>query len=599
MPFDPNSPFDPADPAQWWQLRTLPRISIQPTAPPNAASGSATQSNRIGVPDDDGLPNDWFVPEADGYPNDWFVPEADGFPNDWIYPDNQNAPTPAAVPPTAPPAPSPQINAAKPATPTRPAARFDPYEAFWAQMPASRVGAMAWHPPIFLSPDSFAPQITPSWARGSPPAAFSNPLAQFLPATSALPTLPPDFGTGGILGGIAKLAAEQARANDPWALPAGGILGGIAKLATAYASSNLVSIAASRGPFGSLANLQPADSNAQAAPSSLPMSRRFLPPDPIEYQGPSNLYSYVGNDPLDRGDTTGFAADQLAIDRAPPITTPFPVASALGPNDPNGAGDTAGGLGSQYYRDGQADGIPTQPSPDVSWPPIRLVNDNESPPEDKLGAPPHLKYDPSLVLNPFGESNSVAGRIGWGAGTPGTALVPYRPPAASAPPPPSRASLPPPSQPSPGAPSPSSTGQAAIGPRLPGTLAGTAPAVAPAPQSASTTRDGLLRHVADAQARLKQVGLTFAQKASLKYNPWLEPMHRGERIDTFAKESVAKDPSLRHLKITQRFEFGPDFYDPINNRWYDVTTIGQWDSHEGRYTLGFGQGIPLLYGGDK
>jgi hypothetical protein len=41
-----------------------------------------------------------------------------------------------------------------------------------------------------------------------------------------------DFGTGGILGGIAKLAAEQARANDPWALPVSGILGGIAKLQT-------------------------------------------------------------------------------------------------------------------------------------------------------------------------------------------------------------------------------------------------------------------------------------------------------------------------------------------------------------------------------
>jgi hypothetical protein len=76
-------------------------------------------------------------------------------------------------------------------------------------------------------------------------------------------------------------------------------------------------------------------------------------------------------------------------------------------------------------------------------------------------------------------------------------------------------------------------------------------------------------------------------------------MHRGERIDTFAKEAVAKDASLRHLKITQRFEFGPDFYDPINNRWYDITTIGQWNSHEGRYTLGFSQGIPLLYRGDK
>jgi hypothetical protein len=193
MPFDPNFPFYPADPSQWWQLRNLLRPSAQPTAPPNAASGTAAQSTRIDVPEDDGLPNDWFVPEADGYPSDWFVPDAEGY-----------APTPAAAPRAAPPAPSPQTNAANPTTSTRPAAPFDPLAAYWAQVPASRVGAMAWHPPIFLSPDSFAPQETPSSARGGPPAAFSNPLAQFLPAASTLPDLP----SGGILGGIAKMAAE-------------------------------------------------------------------------------------------------------------------------------------------------------------------------------------------------------------------------------------------------------------------------------------------------------------------------------------------------------------------------------------------------------
>jgi hypothetical protein len=92
-------------------------------------------------------------------------------------------------------------------------------------MPASRVGAMAWHPPIFLSPDSFAPQETPSSARGGPPAAFSISLAQFLPATYALPDLP----SGGILGGIPKLAAGQSAANDPWAAATNGLLGGVAQ----------------------------------------------------------------------------------------------------------------------------------------------------------------------------------------------------------------------------------------------------------------------------------------------------------------------------------------------------------------------------------
>jgi hypothetical protein len=397
MPFDPNSPFDPADPAQWW-LRTL----VQPGAPPNPPFGNTAKSGGIddrSVLEDDGLPNDWFVPEADGYPNDWFVPDADGYPNDWIYPDSQNPSAPAAASSSALPTPGPQL---KPAF-NRPPARLDPLAAYWAQVPASRVGAMAWHPPIFLSPDSFSPQITESWARGGPPAAFSIPLEQFAPAASALPTLPPDFGTGGMLGGIAKLAAEHARANDPWALPTGGILGGIPKLTAAYSSSDALSLAATPGLFGSLADLQPTDTSAQAAASG--------------------------------ADTT------------PLITTPFPVGPSLGPNDPGGAGDTPEGLGPQYHRRAQTDEFPTPPRFDASRPPIRLVHDDESPPEEKHGAPPQLKSDPSSALNPFGESNSIAGRIGWGAGTPSTALVPYRPgpplpPPQQASPPPPRAPLP-------------------------------------------------------------------------------------------------------------------------------------------------------------
>jgi hypothetical protein len=156
---------------------------------------------------------------------------------------------------------------------------------------------MSWHPPIFLSPDSFSPQDSPSSTRGTSPPAFSNPLAQFLPATSALPTLPPDFGTGGILGGIAKLAAEQARANDPWALPAGGILGGIAKLAGAYASSDPVSLAASRGLFGSLANLQPAASNAPENVFYPSNPRPFLPPTATGHLGGPS-YPNLRNDLL-------------------------------------------------------------------------------------------------------------------------------------------------------------------------------------------------------------------------------------------------------------------------------------------------------------
>jgi hypothetical protein len=237
------------------------------------------------VPEDDGFPNDWFVPEADGYPNDWFVPEADGYPSDWFVPDSRNVPAPTAAPSTTPLAASPQPDPAS----TRPAARFDPYAAFWSQVPASRVGAMAWHPPIFLSPDSFSSQDTPALARGGPPARFANPLAQYLPAASVLPTLPPD-------------------------LPAGGILGGIPKLAAAYSPSDQVSIAASRGLFGSLANSQPAASNAAAA-SILPMSWQYLSPDSIVDRG-GNSYAIPRNNVVNRGDATVLAPSEPPTDEA-------------------------------------------------------------------------------------------------------------------------------------------------------------------------------------------------------------------------------------------------------------------------------------------
>jgi hypothetical protein len=149
--FDPDAPFVPADPSQWWRTRALPRIIVQPNAPPNGASGNPAGSDGI---------DDWFVPgqvpNRKDYPDDWFVPvraQPDAsYPDDWIYFDNRNAPTPAAAPSTAPPAPSPQPNAANPAISNRPVALPDPFAAYWSMIPASRAGAMAWHPPIFCPP---------------------------------------------------------------------------------------------------------------------------------------------------------------------------------------------------------------------------------------------------------------------------------------------------------------------------------------------------------------------------------------------------------------------------------------------------------------
>jgi A nuclease family of the HNH/ENDO VII superfamily with conserved AHH len=177
--------------------------------------------------------------EDDGFPDDWFVPEADGFPNDWISPHDNDTPAPAAAPQSAPPAPTPPPIAANPVPSNRPAARFDPYEACWSQIPASRAGAFAWAPPIFLSPDPSSPQSIPrSVGRPSPPFS-SSPFGQFPPAASPPPGLAPDFPPVGILSGfVKKILAEQARANDPRYGPATGILAGVAKQVADQAAAN-------------------------------------------------------------------------------------------------------------------------------------------------------------------------------------------------------------------------------------------------------------------------------------------------------------------------------------------------------------------------
>jgi len=244
MPFDPNSPFVPADPSQWWQTRALPRIVVRPNAPLNGASGNPASSDGI---------NDWFVPgqvsSPTDLPNDWIVPGTAptdaSYPDDWIYPNNQSAP----APPTA---------GASPAISNRPAPPPDPFAAYWSLILASRVGALAWAPPIFPSSNPFSPQNIPASPWVTPPI-FPNAFGQ---SPSTTPTRPPP--------------------NVP-TFPTGGLLGGIPKMLAAPAS--LLLAAGSRGILGALANLQPAPSDAPADTAYWPGSRWFLSPDPIGYQG--------------------------------------------------------------------------------------------------------------------------------------------------------------------------------------------------------------------------------------------------------------------------------------------------------------------------
>jgi hypothetical protein len=311
MPFDPATAFFPADPSQWWRTRALPPTLVQPNAPPNRASGNAAGADGI---------DDWIVPgqasNPTDHPNEGVAPASAGsdpYPDDWIYPDGWNAP-PAASPGTAPPAPSPQPDAANPGISNRPAPPPDPLAAYWALIPASSAGAMAWHPPIFLPPNPFSPENIPASAWVTPLPIFLNSPGQFpLPAPAPRDVWPP-AAAHGLLGGIGKMLAARATANDPWDAAANGLLGGIAKLIAASASPDPLSIAGSRGLLGALANLQPATSNAQADASYLPRSRPFMSPDPIGYQGGSPPHTYLRNDLLNRADPTGPAPDQPPTD---------------------------------------------------------------------------------------------------------------------------------------------------------------------------------------------------------------------------------------------------------------------------------------------
>jgi hypothetical protein len=190
MPIDPQTGFAFADPSQWWPTRALPRIVVHPN-PPNG-------------PSSDGI-DDWFVPGAAtadmDHPDDWFVPT--GARADTSYPDDWYVPEPAPTPNTAQPALGAQPNAANPGISNPPAARPDPFAAYWSLIPASRAGAMAWHPPIFL-----------------------NSLGQFPPQAPA-PLNVPQLDTGhGLLGALANLQGTNTG-------PTGGLLGAIANLPSA------------------------------------------------------------------------------------------------------------------------------------------------------------------------------------------------------------------------------------------------------------------------------------------------------------------------------------------------------------------------------
>jgi hypothetical protein len=222
MPLDP--PFE-TDSQPWWQIGPPLRITVHPAAPPNGAPGNPAGTDGI---------DDWIVPPS---PH-----TGTSYPDDRIYPDDWFVPTPSAAPSTASPASSPQPNPAGPGISGRPAARPDPFAAYWSLIPASRAGAMAWHPPIFPPPNPFSPENIPASAWVTPLPIFLNSLGQFPSTAPQPPDLPPIPASHGLLGGIAKLLAASTPPDVPEIGPEQGLLGAIARLPDASTPPNVPAI---------------------------------------------------------------------------------------------------------------------------------------------------------------------------------------------------------------------------------------------------------------------------------------------------------------------------------------------------------------------
>jgi hypothetical protein len=330
MPFDSDFPSAPADPSQWWRARALPHILVQPNAPANAGSTNPAGSDGI---------DDWFVPtpapEQDGFPDDWFVPASAGAvaspPGAPSNPNNANVPAPAAAPNL--PAPNPQPSGATAGPSNQPAPpRPDPLAPYWALIPASRVGAMAWHPPIFLSPNPLSPQNIPASGWVTPPPIFLNspgqrPSAGPAPLDYSLPAY-------GLLGGIARLAASVPSDLGPPSA-ANGMLGGIARMIAASAAPDPLSLSGPRGFLGSLADL-PVPPSTQAA-SYAPYLGPFLSSDLIGFPdgGPLPAIELIadktkGPRNIDLFDERAFGETPPPGSAAPRLVPPF----GAGPRPP-------------------------------------------------------------------------------------------------------------------------------------------------------------------------------------------------------------------------------------------------------------------------
>jgi hypothetical protein len=269
MPLKP--PFDETDPQSWPQNGGPLRITVHPYTPPQASTGNLTAADGI---------DDWFVPgngRSDAsYPDDWFVPQNTGnsasYPDDWFVPAVSSSANSVRTAPNFQSAPIATANGNKFASPSNnsPAARPDPLAAYWSLIPASRAGAMAWHPPIFLPPNPFSPENIPASAWVTPPPIFPHSFGQF-PSTAREPLdVPPTAAAHGLLGGIAKLLAASTPPDVPEIGPGQGLLGAIARLPDASTPPNVPAIGPGQGLIAPMLWAQPAPNFGSALFSAPP-----------------------------------------------------------------------------------------------------------------------------------------------------------------------------------------------------------------------------------------------------------------------------------------------------------------------------------------
>ena len=223
----------------------------------------------------------WSNPD-DGYPDDWIKPPPiDSGIDDWVGPGEWYMPPVAAMPGTAGQTFAPQADQSRPRAGTVPNSNLsavwndpgsspglgsppppkpDPFAAYFSMIPASRLGAQAWAPPVIA--DSFGKFPQP------PP-----------------PELPLEVGSGGILGGIGKMLADQkAAATDPWAAARNSIVGGFAD--PPLAADGLPANFGQGGILGALRDLRSSAASTQAVRGFIGDPHPFLLPNAGNDHGP-------------------------------------------------------------------------------------------------------------------------------------------------------------------------------------------------------------------------------------------------------------------------------------------------------------------------